>query len=200
MATNYSVKEVKAKASANGKEPVKKLNITTKVKTESATDKLLKRFIKTDAKGLKEYVVNEFLIPNAIRLLRDTAVNAIDMLLLGKMSGKSSSSGNTNYTSFGSGNGQQSRWSNESNKQKSIDRLQAVLFESRQDAEDYIEAVRERIRSYGRCSLLDCFDMLEKTNCAPTDDNYGWKDFSTATAYACQGGFAIDYPRVICIN
>lgn len=203
MPTNYSTKEVKAKAAAAGKPEVKKLNIATRTKQVSATDKLLKRFIKTDAKSLKEYVINDFLIPNCLRLLRDTAVNAIDMLLLGKAGGKSSSgnSGTRDYTSFsGSGvasNG--SRWSPEANKQRSIDKLSSIIFNSRGDAEAFLGAIDERIRLYKRCSLLDCFDMLEKTNTSPTDENYGWRSIDGAEIRACQGGFEIIYPRVICI-
>lgn len=201
MATNYSTSEIKKKKEETGIEAPKKLDIQTKTKTVSATDKLLKRFIKTDAKSVKDFVIYEFLIPNAVKLARDSIVNALDMFLLGKCGGSKAS--NTNYTSFSNGssnNNSGSRWSGESNKQRSIERLESILFNSRADAEDYLDAIRERIITFKRCSLLDCFDMLQKTETSPADDSYGWRDISMAEIYACQGGFAIRYPRVICIN
>lgn len=198
---DYSVKDIKAKAKAAGKPEVQKLNIQTKTKTMSATDKLIKRFVKTDAASLKEYVINEFLIPNALLLVRNTLVNTIDMMFLGK-AGATGTSGHKNYTSF-SGTGISSnanRWSQESVKQRSIDRLSSLVFNSRADAENFLAAIDERIRTYKRCSLLDCFDMLEKTNTSPTDENYGWRSIDGAVIRACQGGFEIVYPRVICIS
>lgn len=69
------------------------------------------------------------------------------------------------------------------------------LIEDRTEALNVLNGLREQILDYGEASVADYYDLigLEATY---TDNDYGWRDLSTARLQPVRGGYIVQFPPV----
>lgn len=71
---------------------------------------------------------------------------------------------------------------------------EAIIFNSRNEADSVLRYLKERIREYGRATLADFYDCVGiSTNFQ--DETWSWSNVDTAYITPKQGGYSIQLPR-----
>mgnify|MGYP007070299812 CR=1 FL=1 len=75
--------------------------------------------------------------------------------------------------------------------------LDELIFDYRQDAEDCLDRLLDRIEYYGVVTVSELYDILGETVYGDfTKEDWGWDDLSTARVRKVRGGYLLDLPRV----
>lgn len=70
-----------------------------------------------------------------------------------------------------------------------------LAFSSREEADVVLDSLMDTIQTYGVARVSDFYDFIGQT-CPYTENNYGWKDLSTAKILPDRGGqWYIDFPK-----
>lgn len=179
----------------------------TQTRKKTRLQELKHSFIHNDMKRLKEYAVDDILIPSIKRGIDDIVSNGIHMLLYGEAKKPSSSSGflstplrtaQVSYRKF-SEDPRTSTTYQEPRRNRGFE-YEDILFDTRGDAELLLRKMNEIIGNYGVVDLLTMFD-LAGVHAPYTYGDYGWKDISRASIYSERVGgemkYVIDLPPVL---
>ena len=184
--TTTTTEKKKVEKVVNGK-------VTTKKK--NGLGKLVDMFISEDVGNIKNYIVQDVVVPT----IKDTLLEVAKRLLWGGDSDR--------------GRGTASRISYRSYYDKNNDRRAPVeprssnrfdyddiVINSRGEAEDVLIRMEEIIAKYDTVSVLDFYDMLGLT--APhTANKYGWTELGSAKVVPVRGGgYTIKLPRALPID
>lgn len=175
------------------KKPV--VNSTVKVKKKSVGKKLFSMFFTSDFNSVKSWVIEDKLIPGAKNLFLDT----LSMML----TGDTRRSSRRDYSNSGRiVVGSSERTETRRMVARARFDYREVEFQSREDAMDVVDALKNDLRRYDRgVSILDLADYAGKADvCSDTDDNYGWRDLPDATRdYVVQTstGYVLSLPPVV---
>lgn len=184
------------------REPIKPVTSNVKVKKENS---LAKKFFAQDAKSTARGVNDDIVIPGLKNLIVNILKKSVDYLFLGR----STNTGNyTNYGSIYPTNSRSITYRNDggfgmvapvqAQQRSSIYAVNDMEFEERADAEEVLSRMTEAINRYGMVSVLDFYDLINKSNMStPTDNKYGWKDLSGAKVDRTLSGYRILFPRII---
>lgn len=163
------------------------------------SQKIVGKFIAEDIDDVKDYVVNDLIIPGLI----DTFLDTISMLL--GREGDYSSRGRKNhrngyydYAGRSSYKGRTRRSRDDGRRrdrrrhsEEDIPEYDNIVVKNRNDAEDIVDEMYRRIDENGDVSIAEFFDLLDLT--APyTDNKWGWTRKSQIDIRKVSGGFLID--------
>lgn len=175
-----------------------------KVKKENG---LAKKFFAQDIKSTASGVANDVVIPGLKNLIVTILKKGVDYLFLGA---GYSTPNNTNYSSYsvprnisyapGYNPNQSSFGIQAANQKASIYAVNDIVFNNRGDAEEVLSRMCEALQKYESVSVADFYDLIGKPSPNHTDNNYGWKNLSTATVDRTQDGYRIKFPRVIALD
>lgn len=73
------------------------------------------------------------------------------------------------------------------------------MYDSREEAEEVLDKLREIVSNYGSASLVD-LKQCAGISYDLTDHKYGWTDLSAAIVYGTHGGYKVDLPKVILLD
>lgn len=160
--------------------------------------------ISEDGKEVTNHLIGDILIP----ALKDTIINlvsdGINMLLWGDSNGGYSRSKRDNnrtrvsYESYydrSNRRERQGRYSARSNKIDSDD----VIFDSREEAEDVLDAMLEYLDEYDAVTVGHFYDFVGiRTN--PRDFKWGWDNLASSKVDRVRDGYIIRFPRAIAID
>lgn len=213
---NMNVNELKphpSKAKTNGNAPAlteKKMEkvVTGKVKTKkSEIRKFTDIFIAEDIGVVKDYVVNDLVIPWTKDLIGDILHNTVDMLFFGKNSGRSSRSrsgsgrradvGHVSYRSYYDDKRDREERRDRSNSRFTYD---DIVFDSRIDAENVLEQMKDIIDTYDLVRVLDLYDLAGVSPAPHTGHNFGWTNLSRAYVDRVRDGYIIKLPKPVAID
>lgn len=194
------------KAAKNGddqKNKEKKSPIIEKDHIVSTKKPLSKKFAETfmteDTKDVKSWLLMDVLIPG----IKNTILDILSMLFFGEIENRRRSSrrdrdNRVNYSSYYGG--YSSRHDREDRRRRDrYDRyisddqvdFRNIIVRERRDAEDLINAMRDRIRNNGEISIAEFMDLIDaKSNY--TDNNYGWDDERDIGIRRVSSGYLID--------
>lgn len=198
MADYSSIKPVSKEAkSEEEKHEVKKVvtgGVATKKK--GSLSKLSGQIISEDAKGVKDYVFMDVLIPAIKKAISDIVTNGIDIILYGE-AGHTKKKTAGNYVSYNSYSKSDSRPRARVSEAWDLD---DIIFESRGDAEMVADQMGELIDRYGYVTVADLYDMAGIT--APyTANKYGWMSVKYIEVIRARGGgYSIKLPRPMAID
>lgn len=167
------------------------------------SQKIAGKFIAEDVDDVKDYVLNDLIIPGVI----DAFLDALAMLL-GREGGYSKSSkrnrnGYRDYAGYSyKGKSSSSRRDRDRpsrrrsrNEDDDIPDYNEIVIPDRKDAEEIVDRLHEHIDECGDVSIAEFFDMLDLT--APyTDNKWGWTRKSQIDIRKIRGGFLIDVDEV----
>lgn len=71
---------------------------------------------------------------------------------------------------------------------------QEIILESRKDAEDVLDTMRNMISTYGVVSVADLHDLTGAI-ANYTDSNYGWTALNSAKVVRVRNGYLLKLPR-----
>lgn len=153
---------------------VKKENVVQVKK--SLGKKLKDSFIKGDVQDVKNYILFDFLIPE----LQNGFLNAVSLLLFKETydvnRGKPRCRSSFERTSYGSYYGDSRRTSRkESDREEPRVDYRNIILRYREDAENVIDTLRERIRKDGYTTIAELLDLVQCSS-SYVDNNWGWDD------------------------
>jgi hypothetical protein len=191
-----------SKASKAAERPPVKPVVTSEVRERprGIFGKVVKDFVQEDRHTLMEYIVLEVAIPAAKNLFLDMVTKGGERLLYGI----SRPSGRTGravgfYTNYG-GSPQSTKPADPrptiSRQARTVHDFRDVVIQTRVEAEDVIEGLRELIDLYGSASVADLYSLLDMTG-EFTDQRWGWEDLRRASVRTIRGGFVLDLPDTV---
>ena len=160
---------------------------------KSGIDKLGSIFLAGDVEDVKEYIIEDVLIPTIKRAFYDIICNGTGMLLGERNSNKASQSSRVSYRAYYDRSDERKSRDN-SNQSRSNYSYKDLIFDNRGDAEVVLEQMFELLDRYDAVSIADLFDLAgESSNY--TDNKYGWTNLADARVQPVRGGYVIQLPR-----
>lgn len=185
QSNSHKSKEAKKKETVVNSKRVVSGN--AKVKRKNDLLKFADIFIQEDIENIKNYIIQDVLIPN----IKRTISESINMLLYGEFSVKEKNSV-TNYRKFYEKNERKSNVNIA--KAKNRYEFNNIIFDTRSDAEEVLSEMRLAIKAYDFVSVFDMYDFsgLQTDH---IDTKYGWADLQDAMVTYTMEGYIIKLPR-----
>ena len=139
-------------------EPVAK----AKTKKKSEIKKFTDVFIAEDVTSVKNYIINDVLIPAAKKAISDIVTNGIDMILYGEARGKDrrrDSGSRVSYTKYY----ERDRDYDRRRERRSVYDYDDIILDTRREAEDVLNRMDDLIDAYGMVSVADLYDLVGVT-------------------------------------
>jgi hypothetical protein len=158
-------------------------------------------FLSGDFMDIKEYIMQDVLVPALKNAIEDAITNGISMMLNGgeprRRGDRKSSASRVSYRSYYDRDDRdRDRGRSSKNTGYSYD---DIILETRGEAEDVINRLDELIDVYGMASVADLYDLVGISG-QYTDNKYGWTDVRNATHVRVRDGYLLKMPRAIALN
>lgn len=164
---------------------VVKAPVTIKQKSEAR--KFLDNFISEDVANVKDYLVRDIVIPTIKDTIWAAITNSVEMVLFGgtgrarrsgsTLSSRRPSSDYVSYSSYSSdrrdNRSYRDRREEEEQNRNRFD-PEDIVFKYVDDAEAVLDQMAEVIEAYGKVTVNDLYDMVDRTPPAYTATRYGW--------------------------
>lgn len=156
--------------------------------------KLSEIFLGDDTKDIKQYIIQDVIIPG----VKTTILDIISMAFFNETyAGNAKRSRKTDKTSYSSYYNNSNRATprrdrrNNSYESKGTTDYRSIILRNRQDAEELVEQMRKRIRDLGSVSIAEMYDLLDLSG-TYTDNNWGWDDERDIGLNRISSGYLID--------
>lgn len=183
------------------KEVKKVVKGKVRIRKKPLGKKFAETFMSEDAQDVKSYVFFDVLVPSIKDTLAEIVKQAIDIILFGnsrRSSRKDKPYGRVSYSSYY--DREDDRKSRRERNRPTRDFYDIVL-DSRAEAEEVLESLRDIIDQYGSASLADYHDLCDVSGGSYTDNKYGWTDLTKASISLVRGqGFVVDLPKAILLD
>lgn len=201
--TDYKANSHKVREEQKSKEVVKKdIQPVAKAKTKKKSEvkKFADVFIAEDVTSVKNYIVNDVLIPAAKKAISDIVTNGIDMILYGEARGKDrrSSSGGSrvSYTKYYDRDRDRDRDYDRNRTRRSVYDYDDIILDTRGEAEDVLNRMDDLIDAYGVVSVADLYDLVGVQG-NYTDNKYGWTNLRNAEVRRTRDGYLLKLPKAL---
>lgn len=177
-----------------------------KIKKQSAWRKAKHRIFEQEGKEIKDYVVNDVVIPAAKETLWTAVSNGLEILLYGEARHSVRRSGGLlggqrygNYVSYNSISSNRNNTSpiksglGASASIRNSLSLDDFIFQSRGEALDILDRMSAILTDYGIVTVADLYDMCGLKT-PYTYNNYAWRDLSTAGVSLTRDGYLLNLP------
>ena len=173
-------------------EPVAK----AKTKKKSEIKKFTDVFIAEDVTSVKNYIVNDVLIPAAKKAISDIVTNGIDMILYGETRSKSKSrESRVSYTSYYKDRDRDYDRPSRSRGRYGYD-YDDIILDTRKEAEEVLDRMDDLIDTYGMVSVADLYDLVGISG-NYTDNKYGWTNLRNADVQRVRDGYLLKLPKAL---
>lgn len=169
---------------------------TATQRKKNGLDKLGSIFIANDVKDVKNYILQDVLIPTIKRAFYDIVCNGTGMLLGERNPQRGGGpASKVSYRSFyDRGDDKRNSGNNAGSKARSSYSYNDLIFNNRGDAEVVLERMYELLDRFEAVSVADLFDLAgESSNY--TDNKYGWTNLDEARVQGVREGYIIQLPR-----
>ena len=159
-------------------------------------------FLAGSFNDLKEYVLEDVLIPAVKNAVEDVVTNGISMMLNGETSSrrkKSSPSSRVSYRSYYDRDDRDRDRDRDRGRRTSGYAYDDIILETRAEALEIISRMEELIDVYGMASVADLYDLVGISG-VHTDNKYGWTDIRSADTQRIREGYLLKMPRAIPLN
>ena len=164
-------------------------------------------FISEDAPSIGEYILFDIFFPALKDMILDMSHSAIDIAMGGRggYSRRRSYSRDWDRDSYISYN---RMYDDRKGRRRTYDDdrrpsrrgrmdLDDLVFDYREDAEDCLDRMLDKIEDYGCVSVGYLYDILGRTVYGDfTKEDWGWEDLSQARVRKVRDGYLLDLPRV----
>lgn len=179
------------------KEKVEK--IVNGVVKSKKKNKFLGMFLTGDIIDIKDYVMQDVLIPAVKNAIEDTITNGISMMLNGgepRRSKKSSTASRVSYRSYYEREDRERERDRGSRSRYNAYSYDDIILETRGEALDVLTRLEELIDVYGMASVADLYDLVGVSG-QHTDCKYGWTDIRSADTARVRDGYLLKMPRAL---
>lgn len=177
-----------------GRRVEKVITGTAVQRKKNGLDKLGSVFLANDVKDVKNYILQDVLIPTIKRAFYDIVCSGTGMLLGERNPQRGGGQANrVSYRSYYDRNDDR-RNTGGNSRAKSNYSYNDLIFNNRGDAEVVLERMFELLERFEAVSVADLFDLAgESSNY--TDNKYGWTNLDDARVQAVREGYIIQLPR-----
>lgn len=166
--------------------------------------KIADLFLDEDVSSVKGYILFDVVIPAIKNTIVDIVTNGIEMLFWGDSRGSRRASGRRDRTSYESyyASGRSSSRARRRDDDDDTEHRQSkmdyrdVIFESRGEAEEVLQALMEACAVYHQVTVADLFDAAGVTGNGFTDQKWGWTNLDGCSTRRVRDGYVIDLPRL----
>ena len=164
-----------------------------KVKKKGAVRKFADTFISEDVSSVKDYIINDFIIPLIQKTICDVFEEIPKTIFYGKSSkGRRSYSDRVSYRSY-SDRDRRYRDREEPRNRSRFD-SDDIVFDSRGEAEKVLSVMDEIMDEYDLVRVSDLYD-LAGLSCPYVWNDYGWTNIRNAEVVRVRDGYVIKMPR-----
>ena len=187
----------------NKKIPEKKIKpvATAKVKKKTELQKLASTFITEDLDTVKNFAIQDVMIPSIKKAIVDIVTNGINMFMYGetKKSSDAPWSSKVSYTGYykDSGNNTTQRVERRYSDGFDYDRFS---FKTRGEAEMVLSSMDDILDRFGSVSVGDFYDLSGVSTDNYAVYKYGWKDLQSARVEYRYDGYVIRLPKATLLN
>lgn len=173
-----------------------------KEKKKSVGRRISEFFFESNGKDVLSYLVEDVIRPRAKDILYDIIVGGADAKIYGRGRKRRSSSSSYERDDY-ENRFKTNRRSSSSSRDDDRPRRRGVFdleayFDDRQDAQNVLDAMEDRIKRYQAVTIGDYYDLLGKT--CPGDyttADYGWDNLDDVNVRHDRNGYYIDLPKPI---
>lgn len=195
---SHKYREEQNQEAATEKRVQKVVQGTARPKKKNGLAKVADVFISEDVHNLKEYWVQDLLVPT----LKKAALTTLDMILNGgdqKYTGGRSGS-HTSKVSYGRyyddpRDDNRARPSSRGAAQSRAD-FGDIEFATRGDAETVLDELRNVLRRYPVVTVADMYDLAGLTE-PYTSNKFGWTNLNDAGVVRRNGAYYLDLPKAL---
>ena len=155
------------------------------IKQKSEARKFLDNFISEDVANVKDYLVRDIVIPTIKDTIWAAITNSVEMVLFGgtgraRRSGGTTSRRTSDYVSYSSysSDSRSGRSYRDRREEEEISRNrfdpEDIVFKYESDAVAVLDQMADVIETYGKVTVNDLYDMVDRTPPAYTATRYGW--------------------------
>lgn len=168
---------------------------TGKARKKTEARKLADNFIAEDMHSVKEYILQEVLIPTAKKVISEVVTNSIDMLLYGEVKSKKRSQNDSriSYTKYYERERDYERGVRTRSRGYDYD---DIILDTRREAEEVLDRMQDLIDSYDVVSVADLYDLVGITG-SYTDNKYGWTQLRNADVQRVRDGYLLKLPKAL---
>lgn len=201
---NYpSNSKVDRDKAASSDRPRPKPVVTNEVKERQRglLGRVVKDFVQEDSRTLSEYIILEVMIPAAKNLVLDMLNKGGERMLYGiSRPGVGRPGRATGFYNYGGTPAAAARAADPrptiSRQARSGHKFNEVVINTRPEAEDVLEGLRQLVDQYGSAAVSDLYDLLGLTGDF-TDNKWGWEDLRRASVRTIRGGYVLDLPDTV---
>lgn len=200
--TDYKANSHKVREEQKSKEVVKKdIQPVAKAKTKKKSEvkKFADVFIAEDITSVKDYIVNDVLIPAAKKAISDIITNGVDMILYGEAKGRDrrrDGGSRVSYTKYYDRDRDRDRDYDRSRTRRSVYDYDDIILDTRGEAEDVLNRMDDLIDAYGMVSVADLYDLVGISG-NYTDNKYGWTNLRNAEVRRTRDGYLLKLPKAL---
>ena len=177
--------------------PVKKVERVAKGKTRKKNDiqRLAGDFIAEDVHSVKDYIIQEVLLPAAKKVISEMVSSGIDMLLYGESKPKNRDrrDSRVSYTKYYERERDYERGTRTRVRGYDYD---DIILDTRREAEEVLDRMQDLIDTYGMVSVADLYDLVG-INGSYTDNKYGWTHLRSADVQRVRDGYLLKLPKAL---
>lgn len=166
-----------------------------KARKKTEVRKLADNFIAEDMHSVKDYILQEVLIPTAKKVISEVVTNSIDMLLYGEVKSKKRSQNDSriSYTKYYERERDYERGARTRSRGYDYD---DIILDTRREAEEVLDRMQDLIDNYGIVSVADLYDLVG-INGSYTDNKYGWTQLRSADVQRIRDGYLLKLPKAL---
>lgn len=177
--------------------PVKKVErvATGKTRKKNEVRKFADAFISEDVHSVKDYIIQEVLLPAAKKAISEMVSSGIDMLLYGetKPKNRSRNDSRVSYTKYYERERDYERGTRTRVRGYDYD---DIILDTRREAEEVLDRMQDLIDTYGMVSVADLYDLVG-INGSYTDNKYGWTRLRDADVQRVRDGYLLKLPKAL---
>ena len=195
---SYKSKEEQKASSEKKIEKVVQGEVKTKKKSE--IQKLGSIFISEDVNNVKDYILMDVLVPSIKNAIYELVTGSLDMIFFngqGRLTKKSRSS-TVSYSRYYDQKRDTDRGYSGTRTATGYD-YNDIILETRGEAEDVLDRMRELIDTYGQVTVADLYDLVGITG-NYTDNKYGWVNIRNAEPIRVRNGYLLKLPKAIPVD
>lgn len=170
-------------------------------KKKSRFEKAAKSVSAVDGASMKNFVVDEVLIPTFKDTFFRIITDGLSLILFGstgngaRLSNRFAGGGaRVSYNGFWNGGTRPESRADRYGRRRSVEPEEDLVFPSRADAEAVIDTLADVIDQYGVATMADLYDLAQVT--APyTYNRYGWRSVQGFDVRHSRDGWVIIYPN-----
>lgn len=162
--------------------------------------KLAETFVAEDVQEVKTYIFSDVIVPAVKDTLSEMVKQAIDMILYGnsKPGRRDKPYGRVSYSSYYDRDERKERARGSRNQPTR--EFYDIVLDSRAEAEEVLESLRDIVDQYGQASLADYHDLCDVSG-SYTDNKYGWTDLTRVTVSLVRGqGYVVNLPKAVLLD